>query len=95
MVRNNRIFDGSEPPGRPKKFIGPGRQHSALFLMPHTVSLRDQLEFVHEEFAADMQVLAVDAALFDGPSVPASVVTQFSGRVSARFGMKEFLPCEN
>jgi hypothetical protein len=77
VMRNNRIFDGSELLLRPKEFIGPGRIHSALFLVPYTVSLLDELKFVYEEFGAEVQVLAIDATVFGravGPRVGGNAV---------------------
>lgn len=63
VMRNNLIDAGIQPLVRPGEFIGPGRVHSALFLVPFTVSLINEVRFVFEEFGLDVRVLAIDATL--------------------------------
>lgn len=77
VMRNNRIDAGIEPLARPKEFIGPGRTHSGLFLVPFTVSVFNEVRFVYEEFALDVRVLAIDATLLGravGPRVGGNAV---------------------
>lgn len=61
IMRNDRIFNGTEPLRRPQEFIGPGFRHSALFCVEFTLSLLDWVQYVYEEFGQETVVLAIDA----------------------------------